>query len=103
MKDAAPKAIFLKDYMQPPYWIQTVDLRFELGEDETHVTSILVLKRNEAISGIQPLTLHGEELVLAAIRLDGVELKASEYKVDETELLVYSVPAEFTLEIETII
>lgn len=49
MKDATPKTIYLRDYQQPPYWIENIDLAFELGEEETQVHSRLMLKR------IQPL------------------------------------------------
>ena len=69
MKDAAPKVIHLKDYQQPPYWIESVDLVFELGEEQTRVTSTLSLKKNESISEQQQLVLHVEEMVLGCFRL----------------------------------
>ena len=33
MKEATPKTIYLKEYTPPPYWINNVDLLFELGEE----------------------------------------------------------------------
>ncbi len=103
MKDAAPQVIYLKDYQQPPYWIESVDLVFELDEEQTRVTSTLVLKSNKNIQGQSPLVLDGEKLVLEAIRLNGSTLESSRYKITDTELVVDLVPEEFTLEIVTII
>jgi len=103
MKDAAPQVIYLKDYQQPPYWIESADLVFELGEEQTRVTSTLVLKSNKSVKGKLPLVLDGEKLVLEAIRLNGSVLESSRYKITDTELVIDSVPQEFTLEIETLI
>ena len=48
MKEGNPKAIYLKDYQQPNFWISHVDLRFELFEDKTIVHAELQLFANEA-------------------------------------------------------
>jgi aminopeptidase N len=103
MKDAAPKVIYLKDYCQPPYWIETVDLVFDLGEEQTRVSSKLKLKRNTAAAGERSLVLHGEELELVSVIVDGRELKAEEYKKTDSDLTLVSLPDECNLEIETII
>lgn len=103
MKDAAPKVIHLKDYQQPPYWIESVDLVFELGEEQTRVTSTLSLKKNESISEQQPLVLHGEELVLGNLKLDDHLLAEGDYAVDDAYLTIHQVPSVFVLKIETFI
>jgi aminopeptidase N len=103
MKDATPAAIYLKDYSQPAYWIDRVDLRFELGEDQTRVLSRLEVRRNEASSAIRTLVLDGEQLQLGSVRLDGVELGASGFECTDTELHIRQVPDAFVLEIETFI
>ena len=103
MKDATPKVIYLTDYSQPAYWINKVDMVFELGEVQTRVSSTLSLKRNEKISGEKSLVLNGEELVLETIRLDGNLLKPSDYKVTDTELIIFPENDEFMLEVVTII
>ena len=41
-----PATIFRQNYTQPPYWIETVDLTFELLAQYTQVTSLLRIKRN---------------------------------------------------------
>ena len=103
MKDSTPKAINLKDYTQPYYWIDTVDLVFELGEEDTRVLSSMALRKNSGFPGDYPLTLNGEHVQLGSIRLDGVELLASDYALTEEELTIHRVPEKFELEIETII
>lgn len=101
MKDATPKTIYLRDYQQPPYWIENIDLVFELGETETQVQSRLTLKKNSAISGHHPLVLHGEELLLVDVSLNGQALKSSQYVVTDTTLTIYSVADGAVLEIRT--
>jgi len=103
MKDSTPKAINLKDYAQPYFWIDTVDLVFELGEEQTTVLSKMALRKNEAFPGIYPLVLNGEQMQLGAVRLDGAALANTDYQCSEDELTIHRVPDRFTLEIETII
>lgn len=103
MKDASPQTIYLKDYTQPPYWITDVDLVFNLEEQETLVTSTLSLSRNDSVSGVHPLVLQGEELVLESVLIDGRLLETSEYDVTDTDLTIHSVPEVFKLEITTVI
>ena len=50
-KNATPKTIHLKDYTPPLFWIDNVNLRFELGEEETRVVSELDIRRNDAVKG----------------------------------------------------
>ncbi len=101
MKDAAPSAIYLKDYSQPHYWIETVDLVFELGENSTQVTSTIQCVRNGAYRSDQPLVLQGEQLELVSVTLDGEELAASDYSVTDKELTLPNAPATFELVIVT--
>jgi aminopeptidase N len=103
MKDSTPRAIHLKEYSQPHYWIDTVDLVFELGEETTRVLSTMTLRKSSRYHGSYPLVLNGEHVQLGMLRLDGVELAASGFEVTSEELIIHSVPDMFELEIETII
>ncbi|MBT8127252.1 MAG: aminopeptidase N [Gammaproteobacteria bacterium] len=103
MKDSTPKAIHLKDYTQPYFWIDTVDLVFELGEAHTRVWSTMTLRKNQGFPGHYPLTLNGEHMQLEAVKLDGAVLGHADYEVTEDELIIHHVPDSFTLEIETLI
>ncbi|KAJ1694393.1 hypothetical protein LUZ63_011091 [Rhynchospora breviuscula] len=98
----APKEVFLKDYKKPDYLFESVDLKFQLGEDKTIVSSnIAVYPREEGASS--PLVLNGSDLKLLSIKVDGKDLKMSEdYKLDLRRLTLLSPPnGAFKLEIVT--
>jgi aminopeptidase N len=97
----APKEIFLKHYKKPDYLFDTVDLHFQLGEEKTIVTSrIAVSPSAEGISS--PLVLHGSDLKLLSIKVNGNELKNGDYTVNSRHLTISTPPAGmFNLEIIT--
>ena len=100
-KERPPQPIFRKDYSPPDYWIDAVELDFELGEEETLVRAVLELRRNPDAAedgGEPPLVLHGEELELRRLALDGRELQPGEYELGDEQLSVHGVPASFRLE-----
>ncbi|MFK8028413.1 MAG: aminopeptidase N [Gammaproteobacteria bacterium] len=97
MKDGNPKAIYLKDYQQPDYWIDEVSLRFELFEEKTLVHATLTVKANEDISAADNLQLHGEQLKLIEVALDGKQLSKEDYLLSAESLLIKNVPAQFVL------
>jgi len=102
-KESTPKAIYLKDYTPPPYWIETTSLLFQLGEDETRVVSELGLRRNDDVLGEHPLVLIGENLKLGQVYLDEQLLSESDYEIIDECLKIYQVPDSFTLRLETFI
>lgn len=93
-----PRTIYLKDYQVPGYLIKTTDLRFEIYDGETIVSAMLHLYRNPAahVPATQ-LTLHGADLELISIALDGKLLTASDYEFGEESLTVFDTPAELKL------
>ena len=97
MKDGNPKAIYLKDYQQPDYWIDEVSLRFELFEEKTLVHATLTVKANEDISSADNLQLHGEQLKLIEVALDGKQLSKEDYLLSAESLLIKNVPSQFVL------
>ncbi|KAM3321725.1 puromycin-sensitive aminopeptidase isoform X1 [Capsicum chacoense] len=100
-KMEAPKEIFLKDYKQPDYYFDTVDLKFTLGEQSTIVASkIAVNPRVEGQSA--PLVLDGRDLKLQSVKINGNPLKEEAFHVDSRHLTLKSPPSSnFTLEIVT--
>jgi aminopeptidase N len=99
MTEAQPKAVLRSDYRPPSFWIDRVDLRFDLGETETIVDARIALRRNERVAdATTPLELVGEGLALRHVALDGRTLHASEYVANPDALVVPRVPAEFVLE-----
>ncbi|MEN9464330.1 MAG: hypothetical protein RL217_511, partial [Pseudomonadota bacterium] len=99
MRDANPKTIYLKDYTEPDYWIQTTELFFDLKEDCTEVRSRLTMTRNTQAAQNAPLVLVGQELELLAVSLDGKTLSTDAYSQDDESLTILSLPADFVLEI----
>lgn len=99
----APKEIFLKDYKKPDYYFDTVELKFLLDEDYTHVFSkIKVIPGIEGSSSSPPLVLDGRDLKLISVKANGKELSEGEFRVDSRHLTISSPPSgTFTLEIVT--
>lgn len=102
MTKAEPQLIYLKDYQAPHFFIEKVDLEFELGEATTLVKSRLQIHANPA-NPSKNLLLKGEALELKSVSLDHKLLAPSEYQHTDESLTVFNVPEDFTLEIETII
>jgi aminopeptidase N len=95
---AAPQRKYRKDYTPPAFWIERVELSFDLHEDHALVRARLECRRNG--EGDAPLVLDGEELETLAVRLDGVELQPGRYVVEPETLTVPDVPDAFVLETE---
>jgi len=102
MKEASPRSIKLRDYTPPPYLIDTVDLEFDLREEGTRVIGRLGVRRNPN-AGDDVLRLNGEGLQPVWVRLDGNELPADRYRIDEESLTLFDPPESFVLESEVII
>ena len=99
MKDPQPRVTRLADYRPPAFLVDTVALRFELGDESTLVHSRLEIRRNErhGVDGA-PLILNGQGLALVSLALDGRPLDATEYQCDAETLRMTHVPDQFVLE-----
>jgi aminopeptidase N len=100
---APPQPVRLADYQPPAYLIDTVDLVFELGAEDTRVKSRLGIRRNPAVAERgAALHLDGEALELVSLTLDGEPLGANRYQLEpEGGLILGDVPDAFTLDVET--
>ncbi len=93
MRSDNANTIYLKDYRPPEYLIERVELRFELADEATEVTSRLTLRKNPASESVDPpLCLDGEGVELLALALDGRDLAADEYCFEENLLTIPQVP-----------
>ena len=106
MKEAQPATIWLKDYKQPDYWIETTDLLFELEPDATRVTAKVrfCLNRSRHPAGatpLPPLVLDGQDLELVSLALDGTPLTGSDYSIAGDKLHLQPTAATFETEIQT--
>ena len=95
MRTEEPRAIHLADYRAPDFRIVTVYLDFALEPDATRVTAKLDIERQTPGA---PLILHGEELKLVSVKLDGRVLRENDYRLDAKSLTLANVPDRFTLE-----
>jgi aminopeptidase N len=87
MQDAAPQAIHLADYTAPNWWVEKVELEFDLHPTATRVRSKIRFTRNpNAASG--DLHLDGENLSLITATVDGKALTGNEYQQSDTGLVV---------------
>lgn len=82
-----------RDYRPASHQVEALDLRFELGESETLVTATTIF----VSSSTQDLLLHGEDLELRSIAVDGRPLPIDRYRLEAPGLRLLGVPARFTL------
>ncbi|WP_349744960.1 aminopeptidase N [Roseateles cavernae] len=96
MREGSATLIRREDYLAPTFWIRTVDLTFDLDPAKTLVTSKMQLERNHAVPH-GPLRLHGEELNLLRVLINGESVS---FRQEGGELIIDNVPdADFALEI----
>ncbi len=97
---AQATAIHRADYTAPAYWIDTVDLCFDLDPAKTRVLNKMRLRRNPDVPA-QSLKLDGEELNLARVLVNG---QGTSFKLEGSQLVLENLPegdAPFDLEIFT--
>ena len=92
--------IYRKDYTAPAYWVDTVEMGFDLDPKSTLVATRTTLKRNPD-SAETDLVLFGESLKLNQIRMNGQKLPRTAYQIDQYALRIFNPPDEITLDIET--
>ena len=85
------------DYSAPAYWIDTVDLCFDLDPVKTRVLNKMTLRRNADVPA-QPLRLDGEDLNLSRVLVNG---QGTSFKMDGNQLVLDNLPDAFELEIFT--
>ena len=97
--ESAGQAIAINrlDYTAPAYWIDTVDLTFDLDPAKTRVLNKMHIRRNTAVD-VQPLKLDGDELNLSRVLVNG---QGCSFKMEGSRLVLENLPDEFDLEIFT--
>lgn len=89
-----------EDYQVPAFWIDTVDLTFDLDPLKTRVLNTMRLRRNPE-APLQALRLDGEDLNLSRVLVNG---QGTSFKMDGEVLVLENLPENtepFTLEIFT--
>ncbi len=96
LPDAPHALIRREDYAPPAYWIDTVDLSFDLDPAKTRVLNKMQLRRNPDVAA-QALKLDGEELNLARVLVNG---QGCSFKMEGSRLVLENLPAEGSFELE---
>jgi aminopeptidase N len=100
LREGTPITVRREDYAAPAYWIDTVDLSFDLEPVKTRVLNKMRLRRNPEVPA-QALRLAGEELNLSRVLVNGA---GCSFKLEGDTLVLENLPegAEpFELEIFT--
>lgn len=93
-----PQAIYLKDYKVPDYLIKKTELHVDIYDGYTLVTANLALYQNPAASTkTNQLKLHGTDLELVSIAINGQLLAENSYQFGEETLTLKHVPEQFLL------
>ncbi len=95
---AAPVEIRLADYTPPDFFIDQVDLVFDLVPERTMVRSTLKLRRHGEHD--RPLVLLGEGLSLHKVSVDGRMLSPPEFSADDHTLTIPLSGDEMTVQID---
>src|SRR5674476_971410 len=95
-ENGAAAVVRRTDYSAPAYWIDSVNLSFDLDPVKTRVLNKMTLRRNPDVMA-QALRLDGEELNLARVLVNG---EGTSFKIDGEQLVLENLPAEGTFELE---
>jgi aminopeptidase N len=96
-REATAALVKRADYAPPAYWIDSVDLSFDLDPAKTRVLNKMQVRRNTAVPA-QPLRLDGDELNLARVMVNG---QGCSFKMDGDTLVLADLPDACELEIFT--
>jgi aminopeptidase N len=102
MRTDTPLTIYRKDYTPPTFWVDTVEMGFDLDPEATRVATRLTMTRNPD-SRNKSLVLYGEALRLVQLRMNGKEVSKRGYSLNEGTLEIFNPPEQVTLEIETLL
>ncbi len=101
MRAGTRKPVLRTDYQAPPFRIERIGLWFDLAVESTEVEAQLDVRRAPQAQGV-PLRLDGERLQLQSISLNGRELRAGEFQVDQSGLTLNAgQAASFVLTLRT--
>ncbi len=92
----AATVVHRADYQAPAYWIDSVNLTFDLNPAKTRVLNKMTLRRNPDVPA-QALKLDGQELNLARVLVNG---QGASFKVEGEQLVLDNLPTDGAFELE---
>jgi aminopeptidase N len=102
MRTDTATTIHRLEYSPPTFWVDTIDIGFDLDPKATRVAARSVLRRNTDVQS-RELVLFGEDLTLVALRMNGRTLGKRDYRLSGGKLIIDNAPDEVKLEIETLL
>ncbi len=98
------KEKYLKDYTEPAFTIDKIDLKFDIFDNHTKVTSNLqVIKNTNVADSNTSLIFHAKDLKVESVIADNMVLMPVEYRVEKDYFRLARTPEKFNLEIVTIL
>ncbi|WDP88095.1 MAG: aminopeptidase N [Desulfobacter sp.] len=95
---------YLKDYRPFEFIVDHVDLKFDIEEDHTRVTSILKLRKKPGMANKElTLVLNKADYEITSVVANGMVLLPGEYEVDDQYFKLARTPEVFELEISSIL
>ena len=88
LREGPTTVVRREDYAAPAFWIDSVDLTFDLDPAKTRVLNRMRLRRNPDVAA-QPLRLDGEDLNLARVLVNG---GGCSFKMDGGQLVLENLP-----------
>ncbi len=92
-----PRTIYRAEYLEPAFFIDRIDLVFDLAPAATKVSSRMAIRRNRLN---EALVLDGQDFKLLSVKLDDSLLPQGAYQVTPDQLVIQDLPDQFILEIE---
>ncbi len=88
LREGQSPVVLRADYAPPAWWIDTVDLTFDLDPAKTRVLNRMRIRRNPDVPA-QPLKLDGDELNLSRVLVNGA---GSSFKMEGSQLVLENLP-----------
>ncbi len=99
-----PETIYLKNYTAPDFFVDNVDLKFELDRTRTRVTANLKIRKNLTIADENtPLVLDKADFKIESVVAGGMLLMPHEYEIGKETFKLARTPDCFDLEIVSIL
>ena len=92
------KTIYLKDYKESNFKINSVELLFELFEEHTFVTNTMQIETVNLSENT--LELDSVELELEVLFINNIEVERDAYLYEDNKLQMFNLPKSFTLKIK---
>jgi aminopeptidase N len=100
MRTDTPVTTFRTDYTPPNFFVDSVQLGFDLNLKKTLVACQFTVRRNQAATS-HDLVLHGRDCPLVWIAINGSHLTPAQFSVDGETLTVPNVPHTATVQVVT--